>query len=50
MQEAFIKHNKLIRPRIIRELTNRPNIKYMVSLKARPRTLIIRAAHLVRAY
>jgi superfamily II DNA helicase RecQ len=31
IQDDFIKHNKLVRPRIIRESTNRLNIKYMVN-------------------
>jgi len=50
MQEEFIEHNKLVRPRVIRESTNRPNIKYMVSLETGPGMLVERAAHLVRAY
>jgi superfamily II DNA helicase RecQ len=50
MEEEFIEHNKLVRPRIIRESTNRPNIKYMVSFEAGPRALIERAASLVQAY
>jgi superfamily II DNA helicase RecQ len=48
MQEEFIKHNKLVQPRIIRESTNRPNIKYLVSLEAGSGTLIERAADLVQ--
>jgi superfamily II DNA helicase RecQ len=50
MQEEFIEHNKLVRPRIIRESTNRPNIQYLVSLEAGPGTLIEKAADLVRAH
>jgi hypothetical protein len=50
MEEEFIEHNKLVRPRIIRESTNRPNIKYMVSLETGPSMLVERAADLVRAY
>ena len=50
MQEEFIEHNKLVRPRIIRESTNRPNIKYMVSLETGPGTLVERAANLVQVY
>ena len=50
MQEAFIEHNKLVRPRIIRESTNRPNIKYMVSFETGPGALIKRAANLVQVY
>ncbi len=30
MQEAFVEHNKLVRPQIVRESTNRPNIQYHV--------------------
>lgn len=48
MQEEFIEHNKLVQPQIIRESTNRPNIKYLVSLEAGPGTLIARAADLVQ--
>jgi superfamily II DNA helicase RecQ len=29
-QELFIEHNKLVRPHIVRESTNRPNIRYIV--------------------
>ena len=50
MQEEFIKHNKLVKPRIVRESTNRPKIKYMVSLETGPGMLVKRAASLVRAY
>ena len=50
MQEEFIEHNKLVKPRIIRESTNRPNIKYIVSLETGPSALIERAANLIQAY
>ncbi|KAH7385148.1 P-loop containing nucleoside triphosphate hydrolase protein [Cadophora sp. MPI-SDFR-AT-0126] len=50
MQEEFIEHNKLVKPRVIRESTNRPNIKYMVSLETGPGALVERAADLVQAY
>jgi superfamily II DNA helicase RecQ len=50
MQEEFIQRNKLVRPRIIRESTNRPNIKYIVSRETGPGTLGKRAANLVQAY
>jgi superfamily II DNA helicase RecQ len=50
MEEEFIEHNKLVKPRIIRESTNRPNIKYMVSSETGPGALIERAANLVQAY
>ncbi|KAL5324770.1 hypothetical protein ACEPPN_005888 [Leptodophora sp. 'Broadleaf-Isolate-01'] len=46
MEKEFIEHNKLVKPRIIRESTNRPNIKYMVSFGAGPGPLIERAANL----
>ncbi|WKT53608.1 Helicase superfamily 1/2, ATP-binding domain [Fusarium oxysporum f. sp. vasinfectum] len=29
-QELFIEHNKLVRPHVIRESTNRPNIRYIM--------------------
>jgi orsellinic acid/F9775 biosynthesis protein OrsD/helicase-like protein/RAD3-like DEAD/DEAH box helicase len=50
IQEEFIEYNKLVKPRIIRESTNRPNIKYLVSLETGPGALIERAANLVQAY
>lgn len=50
MQKEFIEHNKLVRPRVIRESTNRPNIKYIVSFEIGSGTLIERAANLVRVY
>jgi superfamily II DNA helicase RecQ len=49
IQEEFIQHNKLVKPRIIRESTNWPSIKYIVSRETRPGTLAERAAHLVQA-
>ncbi|TVY22340.1 hypothetical protein LHYA1_G009105 [Lachnellula hyalina] len=42
----FLKYNKLVKPRIIRELINRSNIKYLVSRETRPSTLIKKAANL----
>jgi hypothetical protein len=48
MQEEFIKHNKLVKPRIIRESTNRLNIKYMVSFETGPGAFIKQAARVVR--
>jgi superfamily II DNA helicase RecQ len=48
MQEEFIEHNKLVRPRVIRESTNRPNLKYIVSFESGSGTLIERAARLVQ--
>lgn len=50
MQEEFIEQNKLVRPTIIRELTNRPNIKYLISLEDGGGTLLEKAATLVRTY
>ncbi|PVH72190.1 P-loop containing nucleoside triphosphate hydrolase protein [Cadophora sp. DSE1049] len=50
MQEEFIEHNKLVRPRIVRESTNRPNIKYMVSFETEPGSLIEKAADLIQVY
>lgn len=48
MQEEFIEQNKLVRPTIIRESTNRPNIKYLISLEDGSGTLLEKAATLVR--
>jgi superfamily II DNA helicase RecQ len=48
LQEEFIKHNKLVRPRFIQELTNWPNIKYTVRFETGPGSLIIKAANLVQ--
>jgi hypothetical protein len=39
-----------VKPRIIRKSTNRPNIKYIISLETGPNTLIERAANLVQVY
>ena len=50
LQEEFIQQNKLVRPRIIRESTNRPNIKYLVNRYTGPSTPIEQAAALVQAY
>jgi hypothetical protein len=47
MQEEFIEYNKLVKLKIIRESTNRPNIKYIVSLKTGPSMLVERATYLV---
>ncbi|KAL5344454.1 hypothetical protein ACLOAV_010434, partial [Pseudogymnoascus australis] len=49
-QDDFIKHNKLVRPRIIRESTNRPNIKYIISRHTGATTLVEAAANLVQTY
>ncbi|KFZ23101.1 hypothetical protein V502_02420 [Pseudogymnoascus sp. VKM F-4520 (FW-2644)] len=50
MQDDFIEHNKLVRPRIIRESTNRPNIKYIISRHTGATTLVEVAAKLVQTY
>ena len=50
MQETFIEYNKLVKPRIIRESINRPNIKYIVNFKTGPGALIKRAVNLVQVY
>jgi hypothetical protein len=50
MAEEFIEHNMLVRPRIIRESTNRRNTKYTVSLETGPGPLVERAAAWVQAY
>ena len=34
LQGEFIKQNKLVRPRVVRESTNRANIKYMLLQEA----------------
>ena len=47
MQEKFLKYNKLIKPRIIRESTNRLNIRYIITRKKGANTFIEKAAHLV---
>ena len=48
MQEEFIEYNKLVRPRIIRESTNRPNIKYAINAEKGDGTLLKKAAALAR--
>jgi superfamily II DNA helicase RecQ len=50
MQEEFIEHNKLVKPRIVQESTNRPNIKYTVRFETGPGALVEKAAHLVQTY
>ncbi|KAK3935784.1 hypothetical protein QBC46DRAFT_367343 [Diplogelasinospora grovesii] len=49
MQELLIEHNKLVRPHMVRESTNRPNIRYIVQREKGKCTLIQRAAGLVRS-
>jgi hypothetical protein len=53
MQEEFIEQNeqnKLVQPTIIRESTNRSNIKYLISLEDGSGTLLEKAATLVRTF
>ncbi|KAH7400502.1 hypothetical protein BKA64DRAFT_574976, partial [Cadophora sp. MPI-SDFR-AT-0126] len=50
IQEEFIKYNKLVKPRIIRESINQLNIKYIISFKTGLGALIERAADLVQVY
>jgi superfamily II DNA helicase RecQ len=50
MEEEFMKYNKLVRPKIVQELTNRPNIKYMVSYETGPGSLVKKAADLIQVY
>ncbi|KAJ3464901.1 hypothetical protein MRS44_009687 [Fusarium solani] len=47
-QELFIEHNKLVRPHIVRESTNRPNIRYIIRRERGLGTLCQRAARLVQ--
>ena len=49
MQEQFLEHNKLVKPRIIRESTNRPNIRYVVTREKGAGTLVEKAACLVQS-
>jgi superfamily II DNA helicase RecQ len=48
MQDEFLKQNKLVRPRIVRESTNRRNIKYVISVESR--NLLDCAVDLIRTY
>jgi superfamily II DNA helicase RecQ len=48
MQDEFVKQNKLVRPRIVRESTNRRNIKYIISVESR--NLLECAVDLIRTY
>ena len=50
MQEEFVEHNKLVRPRVIRESTNRQNIRYMVSFQKGEADLVQAAAALIQTY
>ncbi|KAG6980357.1 ATP-dependent DNA helicase tlh2 [Fusarium oxysporum f. sp. conglutinans] len=48
-QEFFFEHNKLVRPHIVRESTNRPNIRYIVQQERGVGNLCERAACLVQS-
>ncbi|KAL5611084.1 hypothetical protein FOBRF1_007201 [Fusarium oxysporum] len=48
-QELFFEHNKLVRPHIIRESTNRPNIRYIVQQERGLGNLCEQAACLVQS-
>ncbi|KAH6975566.1 telomere-associated recQ-like helicase [Ilyonectria destructans] len=47
--ELFLEHNKLVRPRVIWESTNRPNIRYIVRRERGPGSLLERATRLVQS-
>jgi superfamily II DNA helicase RecQ len=49
-QELFLEHNKLVRPHIVRESTNRPNIRYSIRQEQGLGNLCEWAAHLVQSY
>jgi superfamily II DNA helicase RecQ len=49
MLEEFMEHNKLVRPQVIRESTNRPNIQYLVSAETGTGILVQKAADLIRS-
>lgn len=46
--ELFVEHNKLVRPRVIRESTNRPNIRYIIRRERELGSLCERATRLVQ--
>ncbi|WKT54183.1 Helicase superfamily 1/2, ATP-binding domain [Fusarium oxysporum f. sp. vasinfectum] len=48
-QELFIEHNKLVRPHVIRESTNRPNIRYIMRREYGPGSLCKRAVRLMQS-
>jgi superfamily II DNA helicase RecQ len=48
LQEEFIQQNKLVRPRVVRESTNRLNIKYAMSRQTGPGILVQKAATLAK--
>jgi superfamily II DNA helicase RecQ len=49
MQEGFVEYNKLVRPQVIKESTNRPNIRYVVTREKGAGTLVEKAARLVQS-
>lgn len=49
-EEPFFEHNKLVRPLIVRESTDRPNIRYVVRCERGQGTLAARAAGCVRGF
>jgi hypothetical protein len=49
MQEEFIEQNKLVRPHVVRESTNRPNIQYLVGSETGAGSLVQKAADLIRS-
>ncbi|KAI5458862.1 P-loop containing nucleoside triphosphate hydrolase protein [Mariannaea sp. PMI_226] len=48
-EKPFMQHNKLVRPRVVRESTNRPNIRYIVRREKGLGTLCERAVGIVRS-
>ena len=50
MQDLFLEQNKLVRPTIVRESTNRPNIEYFIQGEDSQGSLPQKAADLVRRY
>ncbi|OAQ71876.1 tlh3 [Purpureocillium lilacinum] len=49
-EEPFFEHNKLVRPLVVRESTDRPNIRYVVRCERGQGTLAARAAGCVRGF
>ncbi|KAH8745852.1 hypothetical protein F5882DRAFT_423072 [Hyaloscypha sp. PMI_1271] len=49
MQEEFVEYNKLVRLQVIRESTNRSNIRYVVTREKGAGTLVEKAARLVQS-
>jgi superfamily II DNA helicase RecQ len=50
LEPVFMERNLLVRPRIIRESTNRPNIRYSIRRYSGSGTLCEKALELVRPY